>query len=259
MTAATTTQPGRLIVLAATAARQTLRAVVLRHGPMALRGFVALAVATLGVVLAPRAIADTGCGPGGPPPGAANKDISDVYGQPATLWLTNLIVGITTNQGYGAAAIPSASPIVRTALLIDAQQDGNHQIIVDAGREAHLYTVSGCTISPLIDQAGACLSWAHCQPGMPFLFDMGHRAGNGDGIGCSDLGDGRHLVALLPKNDNGQWNVRRTEIDLNDATATIGRSDTVTATSDKDPTWITAHTISCGDLTIARDGLSAGD
>jgi hypothetical protein len=72
--------------------------------------------------------------------GAPSKDISDVYGQPATPWLTNVIVGITTNQGYGEAAIPSASPIVRRALLIDAQQDGNHQIIVDAGREAHLYT-----------------------------------------------------------------------------------------------------------------------
>ena len=220
--------------------------------------FLAVAVAALGVAVAPRAIADAGCGPGGPPPGAASKDVSDVYGQPATLWLTNLIVGITTNQGYAEADIPSASPIVRRALFIDAQQDGNHQIIVDAGREAHLYTVSGCSITPVIDQAGACLSWAHCRPGMPFLFDMGHRAGNGDGIGCSDLGDGRRLVALLPKNDNGRWTVRRTEIDLNGATGTIGRSDTVTATSDKDPTWTTAHTISCGDLTMDRDGLSAG-
>jgi hypothetical protein len=256
-------KPGRLIALAVTAgiiaARQTLRAVVLRPDPMALRVFLAVAVAALGAVIAPRAIADPGCGPGGPPPGAASKDVSDVYGQPATLWITNLIVGITTNQGYGETAIQSPSPLQRRALLIDAQQDGNHQIIVDAGREAHLYTVSGCTITPVIDQAGACLSYAQCQPGTPFLFDLGHRAGNGDGIGCSDLGDGRHLVQLLPKNDNGQWTVRRTEIDLNGATATIGRSDTVTATSDKDPTWTTSDTISCGDLTIARDGLWAGN
>jgi hypothetical protein len=241
------------------AARQALRAVVLRPDPMAMRVCLAVAVAALGVVIAPAASADTGCGPGGPPPGAASKDVSDIYGQPATLWLTNLIVGITTNQGYGEAAIPSPSPIERRALLIDAQQDGNHQIIVDAGREAHLYTVSGCTITPVIDQAGACLSWAHCKAGMPFLFDMGHRSGNGDGIGCSDLGDGRHLVVLLPKNDNGQRTVRRTEIDLNGTTATIGRSDTVTATSDEDPTWTTAHTISCGGLTIDRDGLWAGN
>ena len=224
---------------------------------MALRVFVAVAIAAFGVVIAPRAIADAGCGPGGPPPGAASKDISDVYGQPATLWMTNLVVGISTAQGYGEAAIPSPSPLQRRALLIDAQQDGNHQIIVDAGREAHLFTASGCTITTVFDQAGACLSFAHCQAGMPFLFDMGHRAGNGDGIGCSDLGDGRHLVALLPKNDNGQWTVRRTEIDLNGAAATVGRTDTVSATSDQDPAWTTAGTISCGDLTIARDGLAA--
>ena len=77
---------------------------------MALRVFVAVAIAAFGVVSAPRAIADAGCGPGGPPPGAASKDISDVYGQPATLWMTNLVVGISTTQGYGEAAIPSPSP-----------------------------------------------------------------------------------------------------------------------------------------------------
>jgi hypothetical protein len=171
-------------------------------------GIVAVMIVALGVVIAPQASADAGCGPGGPPAGAASKDVSDIYGQPATLRMTNLIVGISTAQGYGEAAIQSASPIERHALLIDAQQDGNHQIIVDTGREAELYTASGCTITTVIDQAG-----------MPFLFDMGHRAGNGDGIGCSDLGDGRHLVELLPKNNNGQWTVRRTEIDLHGATA----------------------------------------
>src|SRR3984957_21283533 len=87
--------------------------------------FLAVAVAALSVAIVPRASADAGCGPGGPPPGAASKDVSDIYGQPATLWLTNLIVGITTNQGYGEAAIPSPSPIARKALLIDTQQDGN--------------------------------------------------------------------------------------------------------------------------------------
>ena len=219
----------------------------------------AFVVTAVGVVTVPPAMAATGCGPGGPPPGAASKDVSDIYGQPATLWLSNRIVGISTAQGYGEAAIASPSPIERRALLIDAQQDGNHQIIVDAGREALLYAVSGCSITPVIDQGGACLSLARCQAGMSFRFDMGHRAGNGDGIGCSDLGNGRRLVALLPKDDDGQWTVHRTEIDLNGATATIGRSDTVAATSGEDPAWTTAHAISCGDLTIDRDGLPAAD
>jgi hypothetical protein len=206
-------------------------------------------MASLGVVIAPPAIADAGCGPGGPPPGAASKDVSDVYGQQATLWITDMAVGITTAQGYGEAAIVSASPIRRSALLIDAQQDGNHQIIVDTGRDAILYAVSGCTITPIVDQQGT-----------EFRFDRGHRRGNGDGIGCSDLGDGRRLVGLLQDRDihgTPLLTVRRTEIDLNGTTATIGRSDTVTATSIQDPAWTSAATISCGDLTMTRDGVQA--
>jgi hypothetical protein len=51
--------------------------------------------------------------------------------------------------------------------------------------------------------------------------------------------------------------VRRTEIDLNGAWVTLGRSDTVTATSEQDPAWTTAADISCGDLTLTRDGVAA--
>ncbi len=214
-----------------------------------LSGLLAIAMATFGVVVAPPAIADAACEPGGPPPGAASKDVSDAYGQPATLWITNTVVGIATSQGYGEAKIQSPSPLQRSALLIDAQQDGHHQIIVDAGREAILYSVSGCTITPVVDRQGA-----------PFRFDRGHRRGNGDGIGCSDLGDGRHLVGLLQlrdEQDNPLMTVRRTEIDLNGATATIGISDTVTATSIQDPAWTTADGISCGDLAMQRDGVHA--
>jgi hypothetical protein len=211
----------------------------------------AIVMASFGVLIAPPAIADAGCGPGGPPPGAVSKDVSDVYGQPATLWITNTVVGIATAQGYGEAKIQSASPIRRSALLIDAQQDGNHQIIVDAGREAILYAVSGCTITPVVDRQGAS-----------FGFDRGHRRGSGDGIGCSDLGDGRSLVGLLQLRDEHGTpllTVRRTEIDLDGATATIGPSDTVTATSVQDPAWSTAGDISCGDLTMAGDGVQAAN
>jgi hypothetical protein len=217
-----------------------------RQTPLAWAIMLAVTATSLGVAIAPNAFADTGCGPGGPPPGATSKDISGVYGQPATLWLTDLAVGITTAQGYGEAAIQSPSPLQRRALLIDAQQDGNHQIIVDFGRDAALYAVSGCSITPIVDQQGA-----------PFRFDLGHRQGNGDGVGCSDLGDGRRLVGLLGVQDGGRMSVRRTEIDLNGMTATIGRSDTVAASSDQDPAWTTAHDISCGDRSIGQNGLEA--
>lgn len=209
----------------------------------------AIAMASFGVFIAPPAVADAGCGPGGPPPGAATKDVSDIYGQPATLWITDMAVGIATAQGHSKAAIESASPLPRSALLIDAQQDGNHQIIVDTGREAILFAVSGCTITPFVDPHGKF-----------FRFDRGHRQGNGDGIGCSDLGDGRRLVGLLQLRDIHETpllEVRRTEVDLYGATATIGRSDTVTASSLQDPAWTTAEDISCGDLTMKRDGVEA--
>ncbi|OMC18364.1 hypothetical protein A5736_14775 [Mycobacterium sp. SP-6446] len=207
------------------------------------------AAASFGIATAPPAIADTKCGPGRPPPGATSKDVSAAYGEPATLWISDTVVGIVTARGYGEAQIHSPSPLQRSALLIDAQQDGNHQIIVDTGREAILYAVSGCAISPVVDQRGE-----------PFRFDLGHRRGNGDGIGCSDLGEGRRLVGLLQQHDdqhNPLLTVRRTEIDLNGAMATIGRSDTVTATSVQDPVWSTAGGISCGDMTMQRDGVRA--
>jgi hypothetical protein len=208
-----------------------------------------MVMAAPGAVITPLAVADTGCGPGGPPPNAASKDVSDAYGQPATLWLTNRVIGITTAQGYGQADISSASPLQRTALLIDARQDGNHQIIVDTGRNAILYTVSGCTITPVVDLHGE-----------QFRFDIGHRMDTGDGIGCSDLGDGRHLVGLLQLLDQQSKPlliVRRTEIDIHGNTAIVERSDNVTAASDQDPAWKTAGEISCGDLTMGHDGLQA--
>jgi hypothetical protein len=190
------------------------------------------------------------CGSGGgPPPQTASTDVSAVYGQPASLWLSDAVVGITTPHGYSDAEIHTPSPLPRSALMIDAQQDGNHQVIVDTGREAILYTVIGCTIAPAVDERG-----------LSFVLDIGHRRSLGDGIGCSDLGDGRHLVQLLQlrnEQDEPLLMVRRTEIDLNGPLATFGRSDTVTATSEHDPAWTTASTISCGDATIARDGVAA--
>jgi hypothetical protein len=54
---------------------------------------------------------------------------------------------------------------------------------------------------------------------------------------------------------SGQWTVRRTVIELPGTLATIGQSDTVTATSARDPAVTSAQTISCGDLTISKDGV----
>jgi hypothetical protein len=90
---------------------------------------------------------------------------------------------------------------------------------------------------------------------VPFVFDLQNLRDRGTGVGCSDLGNVRRLVGLQALQTDGQWTVRRTEIDLNATVDTIGESDTVTATSAQDPAVTSAQTISCGDLTIGQDGV----
>ncbi len=229
---------------------------------------VPLLVATfLSVAPATRSFAAAGCAPGGTPPpaGAAQRQVADLDGDglPDTLWVGRFqdgppsqgrivrVVGITTASGANSdAQISSASPIPLTALAIDAQNDGGNQIIVSDGRSARLYTFAECRLQPVVDIEGA-----------PFVFDLQNLRDHGTGVGCSDLGPpsvGRHLVGLQALQDPevaGQWTVRRTEIDLYGTLAKIGQSDTVTATSAQDPAVTSAETISCGDLTISKDGV----
>lgn len=209
-----------------------------------------LAVAFLAVP-APRAVAAPGCVPGGSPapPGAAERQVGDLDGDgsPDTLWVaTGRLVGVSTASGAKTQVqISTASPMPLHALAIDAQDDGNHQIVVSTGRNAHLYVFADCRLQAVVDN--------HYR--RPFLFDLENLAGNGTGVGCSDLGDGRRLVGLQALQDAGQWTVRRTEIDLNATLASTGRSDTLTAASAQDPVVTSAQTISCGDLTINQDGV----
>lgn len=115
------------------------------------------------------------------------------------------------------------------------------------GRSARLYTFTECGLQTVVDSQGA-----------PFVFDRQNLRDHGTGVGCSDLGtpsSGRHLVGLQALENNSQWTVRCTEIDLNGTLATIGQSDTVTASSAQDPVVTSAETISCGELIIGKDGV----
>ena len=47
------------------------------------------------------------------------------------------------------------------AFVVDAQNDGQKQLIVSDGRAAYLYLVEGCRISPVFDGQGN-----------PFVFDL---------------------------------------------------------------------------------------
>lgn len=209
-----------------------------------IRALVAAALMTLsGVVVCAAPASAQGCAPTAPPPGAATRPVGPLDGQPATLWVsTDGYVGIT---GYGSVQVANAGPLPLQAMVIDAEENGKHQLIVSNGRGAHLYEVSACQISAFTDPES-----------QPFLFDMENLRGTGTGIGCSDLGDGRHLVGLQAVMDNTYWTVRRTQINLDGTIATVGRSDSITAPSAQDPAVTSAQTISCGDQTISADGVT---
>jgi hypothetical protein len=223
---------------------------------------VSLLALSAGVGITPAAGAVAGCPAGGAPPpvGAAQRQVAnlDSGDGPSTLWVgqfrdgdghSTRVVGVSTASGANSdVQISSASPMPLTALAIDAQDNGGNQIIVSDGRSARLYTFAACQLQAVVDRAGA-----------PFVFDLQNLRDHGTGVGCSDLGPpfaGRRLVGLQAlQTDTGQWTVHRTEIDLNGTVATIGPSDTVTATSAQDPAVTSAQTISCGDHTISQDGV----
>ncbi len=174
------------------------------------------------------------------PPGAATRAYDG-----GTVWITaDGLVGVTTDGGSGRVRVPSASPMPLQAMVIDAEGNGEQQLIVSNGRVAHLFVLAGCKISAAYDGQG-----------QPFEFDLQNLRGNGTGVGCSDLGDGRHLVGLQALPDGGGYTVRRTEINLDGFIATIGLSDTVPGTSLQDPIVAWAMTISCGDQTMAQNGV----
>jgi hypothetical protein len=208
---------------------------------------------------APRSFAAAVCAPTGSPapPGAASRQVGDLDGDGVgdTLWIgksqaangaTTRVVGVSTASGANSdVEISSASPMPLRALAIDAQNDGGHQVLVSNGRSAHLYVFADCRLQTVVDS----------HYGRPFLFDLENLAGNGTGVGGSDLGGGRRLVALQALESGGLWTVRRTEVDLTGNRAATGLSDTLTATSEQDPVVTTAQTISCGDVSINQDGV----
>lgn len=203
-----------------------------------------LAAAALAFALTPAAVAPASpgsCSPTKPPLDAASKQVA----RGDMLWVgRDGSVGITTPAGTGVVQVPNAGPMPLQAMLIDAQQNGQQQLIVSSGRDAHLYLVNGCDITTVVDQQGN-----------PFVFDLQNLRGAGTGIGCSDFGDGRRLVALQAQVGDAGWTVRRTEIVLAGATATLGRSDTVAAPSQQDPAVTAAQSITCGEQAITKDGV----
>lgn len=174
------------------------------------------------------------------PAGAASKPFDG-----GILWIsTDGLIGITTPDGTGTLRVPTAAPTPIEAVVVDAENNGQQQLIVSDGRSAHLYILIHCWISETYDSQGE-----------PFVFDLQNLRGRGTGVGCQDLGDGRHLVALQALPDGGGYVVNRTAIRMEGTTALRGPSDSIPGTSLQDPVVAAAMTITCGSQSIGADGV----
>lgn len=199
--------------------------------------------------------ATTGCpdNGGGVPADAAVTEIIDVDGdgRPDRSWLEQsageLTFGITTaTDSTATAPIDLAGGGGRSALVADYDGRGDVLAFVSDGRTADLLAYSDCTLVTVQNPEAEA-----------YQFDLGFR-GTGTGLGCVDAsGDGvPDLVGLnvLVDGSGQTTSIDRTIIEVDGPRASNGASDSVAIT---DPAQADlAHQITCGELTIADDGVS---
>lgn len=155
-------------------------------------------------------------------------------------------LGVATAAGGGdVAPMESASPNVLTLLAVDADEEPPVELFVSDGRTVELWAFADCALAPVTDPDGA-----------PYLFDLGFR-GTGTGVGCRDADGGRELVGLNVVDDDGtvvDWT--RTVIERDELIASNGVTDEGRFERPADEGAIELlHTVSCGDVTIASDGI----
>lgn len=201
----------------------------------------------------------TGCTDGDAtvPDGAVSTEVVDVDGdgEPDTAWLLDAdgatTVGIATAAGGGASTeIRSGSPIPRSVLVVDADETPPVEIIVSDGRGASLHAFSDCEIQPVQNPEGET-----------YEFDLQNLRGNGTGIGCIDTEQGRSLVGLQAgERTDSSVDWKRTIIELDGLTARNGSTDSGTYELPKDEDAARLlDEITCGDLTMAEDGLTGSE
>jgi len=187
----------------------------------------------------------------GVPAGATSKPIIDVDGdgRPDSGWINgSATFGITTASG-ATFSIPMelAGGGPRMVLVEDTDGKGTIAALASDGRTVELLLVKNCGLFPAKNAQGG-----------NYEFDLGFR-GTGTGVGCSQVAgtSGRSLVGLNVQLDGaGQpQDVRRTQIVLDGTSARNGATDTIPAAGN--PAAVqSGNQISCGDLTMNRDGVS---
>ena len=187
------------------------------------------------------------------PAGATTGTVIDVDGdgQPDTGWVAQdggtVTVGVATSAGGGARREwDSASPVMRSILVVDADQQGPVEILADDGRSVQLWEFADCDIVDVQNIQGD-----------PYVFSLGF-TDVGTGVGCVDIDGRQQLVGLDVTSDDGttvQWS--RTVIQLDAGQARNGAKTTGTFTRPADDHAIDLlHRVTCGDRTIEDDGIT---
>jgi hypothetical protein len=201
--------------------------------------------------------AAAGCrtGPSTVPAGAVTKTVIDVDGdgRPDTAWIARgadgrTTIGVVTAAGGGAVRpFESASPVTRSILVADADDGGPVEVFASDGRSVQLWAFTGCDLVDVRDAQGA-----------PYVFSLGF-SGIGTGVGCVAIDGRKRLVGLDVTSDRGdtvEWS--RTIVELQGATARNGATSSGTFTRPADDHTIDLlHQVTCGQLTMAADGLTA--
>ena len=155
--------------------------------------------------------------------------------------------GVRTASGAVlASTIHSASPVARSVLFADVTGHGEVVALADDNRQVQLWAVSDCQLIP-----------EQNVQGQQYTFDLGF-TGYGTGVGCVDAnGDGTtDLVGLkyVPE-PQGAGTIQRTIVRLTGPQARNGATDTVVVT--RASMVDEAHSVTCGDRTMAADGVSS--
>jgi hypothetical protein len=197
--------------------------------------------------------ASAGCPPTGYAlTGTAHAPTLDIDGDGAadTAWIAtqpaadgSTQFGVQTASGDAIAAnLQSASPNARSLLVADVTGTGELIALAGDGRQVQLYAISDCQIVPVQNAQG-----------QQYAFDLGF-TGFGTGVGCADVdGDGtRDLVGLLADGTT----ITSTVVHLDGPRATNGASSTIAdaTTAQVDA----ARQVTCGDLTLAANGVTSG-
>ena len=193
------------------------------------------------------------------PAGTNTKPTIDVDGdgRPDTAFISaqpdaqkGFTFGVRTASGGVVTASMglSGSPVQRSVLFADVTGHGEVIALASDGRQVQLWAVSACQLIPIQNVQG-----------QQYEFDLGF-TGYGTGIGCADAnGDGmRDLLGLKLVTDPGgtPTSIERTIIRLNGPHASNGPRFTL-----RSPTPAQAEqagSITCGDLTMAANGVSSG-